>query len=662
MATKVRAPSTRAPSARAPSAPDHGPQSHGGKQARLGNQAVLARLGAAGMDSAGGSAGAPDAAGAFAQATQGAGGALPFMDQAQAASGQDLSGVQAFTGKGQVAAAGAKALTDGAAVAFADTNPDQDTVMHELGHVRDHLAAGTAGRGGRSGARASRPGDSSERRADSGVQAAAAGQSLPAVGDPGADIHGNWLDDAKSAVGSAADWVGDQVGDALDIRPDEARLDAEEDLADFLSEDYSVDNYTTSYNLGNFDATYSPRSGSMTVSLRVFFDFKDGSPTDPGWLADRSGPGAADADFQWTAEEKTQYAANFIRSVTSVWSHQFTFFCTRAYWDTLPGVNVDVNVTQAGDAAGSHFHLEVGKWPENRSGGDHMDRMRASHGPEHAGHAGTEDTTHGGGLLLESAEGGAGALDVSNFRRNTNTRSAYGAAATANPGTVTFAQGESEVDAAQTTTLHDFAQVMAAPEMPDFPVSVIGHASSEGAEVGNRRLSEDRARSVNNIIVAGGVKSQPRVRGVGEDGATNDPIWRRVDVFLLDFEAQQRTAVHEFGHMLGLGDEYPGADTTDAAGNVVSHVGEKAEHSELAEEFNLVDDPVVRTHSDNVMSNGEVVRPQHYATFLDALCRMSGIRDEWDTRPAAPAGPGDFVVPGSGPNSGPNSGSNTGLA
>ena len=86
----------------------------------------------------------------------------------------------------------------------------------------------------------------------------------------------------------------------------------------------------------------------------------------------------------------------------------------------------------------------------------------------------------------------------------------------------------------------------------------------------------------------------------------------------------------------------------------MSHVGEEAEHSDLAEEFGLVSAPVVRTHTDNVMSNGEVVRPQHYATFLDALARMTGIRDSWSTSPAGPSGPGDFV--------GPNPNATTGMA
>jgi outer membrane protein OmpA-like peptidoglycan-associated protein len=586
-----------------------------------------------------------DPGSAFASATQGAGQPIPYLDELEALLGADFFTVSAFMGCAAVPGAGANALTDGESVAFAEQSPDRKTVRHELEHVLQHRRAGTAGRGARPGARTSRPGDASERAAASGHSGTTGGAAL----------HGDWLDDAAGwlgdtadYVGDAADYVGDRVGDALDMRTDEERLDAEEELADFMSQTYGVDNYTTSYNIGNFDGSYSPTSGAMTVSLAVFFDFRDGSAADAGWLADRSGPGADASEFAWTDEEKLAYAANFISQCAAAWSRQHTFHCTRPYWDALPAVNVSVAIAEAADAASAHYHLEVVKWPENRSGGDHIDRTGANHGPDHANHQGT-DRAHNGGLLHESAEGGAGELDVSRFTRTTGTRSAYGAADTDNPTPITFQQGSAEVDATQRGALSTFAQTMARPEIPDFALTVTGHSSSEGTEENNQKLSEDRARSVSNLLVTGGVKSQPTARGVGETGATEDPIWRRVDIAVGNFQASQRTAVHEFGHMIGLGDEYPSADGTDAAGNTVSHVGEEAEHSDLAEQYGLVDAPIVRTHTDNIMSNGEVIAPQHYATFLDCLVQMTGV-SEWSTSPGpGPAlGPGDFTPPSGG--------------
>ena len=48
------------------------------------------------------------------------------------------------------------------------------------------------------------------------------------------------------------------------------------------------------------------------------------------------------------------------------------------------------------------------------------------------------------------------------------------------------------------------------------------------------------------------------------------------------------------------------------------------------------------------MSNGEVVRPHHYVTFLEALGNMTGTTGPWGIRPGpgpGGRGPGDFPLP-----------------
>ena len=44
------------------------------------------------------------------------------------------------------------------------------------------------------------------------------------------------------------------------------------------------------------------------------------------------------------------------------------------------------------------------------------------------------------------------------------------------------------------------------------------------------------------------------------------------------------------------------------------------------------------------MSNGEVVRPHHYVTFMEVLGKMTGTEGTWDIRPNVSA-PGDFDAP-----------------
>jgi hypothetical protein len=175
--------------------------------------------------------------------------------------------------------------------------------------------------------------------------------------------------------------------------------------------------------------------------------------------------------------------------------------------------------------------------------------------------------------------------------------------------------------------------------MPPFPVTVTGHSSSEGKPEYNQTLSEDRARNVSNEIVSAGAQKQPTLVAVGATGAAPTPEWRRVDITVGKFEADQTTVAHEFGHMFGLGDEYP---TPDGGSR---DVGTPVAHSALAQRLIPGQQPILAHHSEDIMSNGEVVRPHHYVTFMEVLGKMSDTEGTWDIRPAPTAGPGDFPAP-----------------
>lgn len=102
--------------------------------------------------------------------------------------------------------------------------------------------------------------------------------------------------------------------------------------------------------------------------------------------------------------------------------------------------------------------------------------------------------------------------------------------------------------------------------------------------------------------------------------------------------ARQRAAVHEFGHMLGLGDEYPTAANPNA---VVAHSAlVRAEFGHRQR----------RRHGRRIMAGGERIDPEHGVTFLEALKRATGISD-WSHRRKArrrrvPLPVGDFPAPG----------------
>jgi outer membrane protein OmpA-like peptidoglycan-associated protein len=111
-------------------------------------------------------------------------------------------------------------------------------------------------------------------------------------------------------------------------------------------------------------------------------------------------------------------------------------------------------------------------------------------------------------------------------------------------------------------------------------IDITGHADTVGAgtaagETRNRRISEQRAQAVADYLKAtrvGGnnlANAAARIQtttGTGSTGETGAATSRRVDIVMAG-GAGQNQAAHEFGHMLGLMDEYA-SDPTGAQGKV----------------------------------------------------------------------------------------------
>ncbi|MET0236077.1 MAG: peptidoglycan-binding domain-containing protein [Kibdelosporangium sp.] len=115
--------------------------------------------------------------------------------------------------------------------------------------------------------------------------------------------------------------------------------------------------------------------------------------------------------------------------------------------------------------------------------------------------------------------------------------------------------------------------------------------------------------------ITNGCGDASRIRRLGEaDGP------RGAGLFVGDGKGQV-TAAHEFGHLFGLGDEYS-EGSFRGTGDAASHSAQAANMGPGGPAGAMVE------NNDNIMSEGDNIRPEHYATFLDALRKVTGLQ-EW---------------------------------
>jgi outer membrane protein OmpA-like peptidoglycan-associated protein len=415
--------------------------------------------------------------------------------------------------------------------------------------------------------------------------------------------------------------------------------------------------------MGGFNARYDPKTMVLTIKLNIGMNFLDGmlingnrvTATEDSMrpsaiqinriLGRLSGEKRAKAldqvreQWTWTGASDpriTAWMAAYRGNVTSVWSSSgsgIVFQGSRKGWESqLAKVNVVVNTQNITSLAPGtpipgpkpvHCQANIFKTPDADVFGANVAPGSPTSGTDQFLSLGSGQVTAQSHLLTHS---------------------------------VFFANNSSTLNSKARETLRKWIiSFQATPGTPGDSISITGHANTKGekTEAGRERnleLSLERAASVEKFLkttaVEGSLLRNATTRigaivGVGAGGAGEGAEWRRVTIVVGSGQGQN-IAAHEFGHMLGLGDEYASTPKRDKSGKIVKDtegnevtrglisgtggdVGTPTAHNKLAGEMGLGGS--VHENNDNIMSLGSTVRPQHYATFMLALHNVTGIND-----------------------------------
>ena len=415
---------------------------------------------------------------------------------------------------------------------------------------------------------------------------------------------------------------------------------------------------------GGFDAEYDPAAGELVIVMRCGVEFTDGisraGVARPGLQTQLDRANALPepqrrarlAEFRWSEDksdpQRVAFKSGVESQIESFWGGRHEFFLRKRGWSWLGAtVRIDLQVADKEDVPNAHLTMRPVKLPADVSLGANVEPGNLENAQDQV-------------MNLTSNLGASG-----NFLNHS----------------VTFGVNSSAVVGAQATTLQQVIDTFKGAEQPgrpgvadtrsiQTPVELTGRASATGSAEHNQELSEQRVDAVADFMARNGfvnVVTRVSGTGVGDTTATGGEVEqdRRVDI-VVGSGGAQNTLAHEFGHAFGLGDEYANTPLVSSGlgrNTGTPQMGDDATHDTLVKQMQDAGGTplagAVCEPTDSIMSVGNVVRPQHYATFHAALTEITA-QSPWALGPptgrndplpggaATETGPGDFPVPARG--------------
>jgi outer membrane protein OmpA-like peptidoglycan-associated protein len=393
------------------------------------------------------------------------------------------------------------------------------------------------------------------------------------------------------APGGGGDGKANPAAKGPDAKADPACTEEEMKKVDAFKKGgpYRVADHVPSTGAGAFDVSYYPMTNYVIYTVRLSVEFVD-------YKGEKWGDAA----------EKNAWFEDYRRTIYARWDGKYNFHVNKACWEDLRARPLTLIIK---DDANPHFKLQVKKMKADDwfiGYVNYPDKLQAPGkygkfpGAQHA-EIGSSDLTPQPNWQTGEVAG----TEVARMEK-------------ANPKTINFALGKADLPADAPAKLAAFGQILSMTRHPKLDITLTGHASSEGTDADNLDLSKKRAEAVKGAIKADlAIVHNLNVVPKGEDGANATAAWRRVDITVPPIDAGWKNdydrAGHEFGHMIGLDDEYPGANAPRQVQLVEEAFGKKVSDIYLQRE----------ARSASLMSSGMDVRPYHYVTFWEALGRAT---------------------------------------
>lgn len=421
-----------------------------------------------------------------------------------------------------------------------------------------------------------------------------------------------------------------------DTRSDERKV--------FDARTFEKKDWRPSTGTGKFDAIYKPSEGILHIVMKVFFNFQDADPAYKDVAADPK-------EMKWSSSGKKDWAAKWTESVLGKWGDVAPFTCDKAGFTDVRA-KPRVEIVQVKEPGKSHYSLDVSKSFRKKEGG-----MRAG------GQSGVDRV--GGGMFQEQdVYEKINKSKVSQHLRategTTNIMPAYQRdreklidllstvpAIGFEDGSDTFDDSGEACANTLATTIKDLRRTSALSELHPIWIMV-------GIDTGEpRTLLLTRFRKIKDVLVAAGVTnplsakeanaphSWAHAEAAPETQEVKDNYMARWDRY---------TSAHEFGHMIGLLDEYcpavspdlilkmvnegaiPANQTTlssHAKGKQGNNEANQTAYASLLTKTNLTVPNWARPTAakdekgTSIMSGGFEVLRQHHITMWEVLAEMT---------------------------------------